>query len=436
MGDDRMLAQRLMVLVMGLLWAAAGSATMLPPLGRLEAFKVISIEGEDLPRALGMGLGDLSLAAMVDNVMEPVPFQIDQYNVGGALYFPGWDVAQAGTIEQFDATDKLLFLFKDAGTRRTTRDVYDGTILYEIKLTDTEGVDRFVYLVKGSRLRSDEQYVRYSAAMGLVDTDFYQMRYNRHNHLVWEDFSATNFVGERPLDSLKLSLNMGAVTSLVPMELDNSDLVAIPAAENIGPIRTTTQLDLTMYYLKLPIMRLSMQVHHYPKGVLYDVRSMMPAFRRRLMHEPYLHMSLDANQLIGATVRMANGPKEPGVVDGRIDAVEEQMRETPFTSEANWFWVSTLRNLDVVAFLNYLGDFDEPVSPYIQDDRDSFKAPELFRGQLPNLGYTIHSFPKTGFMGLVVSIFMDEGMRGDPAVFTQQLRTLPEIQVRPVQAVP
>lgn len=425
------MCQRFLILFLGFLLAGNASASMLPPLGRLDAFKVITLEGEDIPAALGLALDDLSLAAIVDNVMEPVPFQIDQYNVGGALYFEGWDVALAGDIKQFDATDKLLFLFKDAGPRRTDRDVYDGEILSEIMLKDPDGNQRFVYLVKGSRLRSEEQYVRYSSEMGLVETDFYQMRYDTQNHLKWEDFTATNFVGERPLDSMKLSLNMGAVTSLVPLELDNDDLVAIPKGEKIGPIRTTTQLDLTMYYLEVPIMHLSMQVHHYPKGVLYDVRGIMPEFRRMLMNKPYLNMSLDANRLMGATVRMANGPKEPGIVDGKIGPIEEQMRHTPFTPDSNWYWVSTLRNLDVVAFLDYLGDFNEPVSPYIQDDADSFEPPEMFPGQLPNLGYTIHSFPETGFMGLVVSIYLDEGMSGEPEVFTQELRTQPEIQVRP-----
>lgn len=429
------MVQRALIFLMGWLWMSPGVAALLPPLDRQEAFKVITIEGEDIPAARGADLDTLSLAAMVDNVMEPVPFQIDQYNVGGALYFEGWDVPQAGDARRFDATDKLLFLFKDAGQRRTDRDIYDGDVLAEILLKDAAGHERFVYLVKGSRLRSEEQYVRYSAEMGLVETDFYQMRYNTKNHLVWEDFSATNYVGERPLDSLKLSLNMGAVTSLVPMTLDNNDLVAVPKGEHIGPIRTTTQLDLTMHYLEMPIMHLSMQVHHYPKGVLYAVRAMVPEWRRKLMNRPYLNMSLDANRLMGAQVRMANGPKTPGIVDGRIDAIETQMCQTPFTPSDNWYWVSTLRNLDVVAFLDYLGDFNEPVSPLIQDDLEAFDAPELFPGRLPNLGYTIHNFPEKGFMGLVVSIFLDEEMRGDPALFTRELRTPPEIQVRSVRGV-
>ncbi len=103
-----------------------------PPLRQIDAFKVITIEGEDLPSSLGLPIEELSLAAMLDGVMEPIPFQIDEYNEGGAVYFENWEVPMAGTAKQMDPTDKLLFLFKDAGERKTERDQYDGQILAEI----------------------------------------------------------------------------------------------------------------------------------------------------------------------------------------------------------------------------------------------------------------------------------------------------------------
>jgi len=46
----------------------------------------------------------------------------------------------------------------------------------------------------------------------------------------------------------------------------------------------------------------------------------------------------------------------------------------------------------VVAFINYLGDFNEPLSPFVDDDMNKEDPPE---------------------------------------VFTRQMRTIPELQVRP-----
>ena len=422
---------RLTALLLGL--SLAGSAFALtPPLSAIDAYKVITVEGEDMPVALGQNIDDLSLAAIQDNVMEPVPYQIDQYNTGGAIYFKGWDVPMAGDAKKVDPTDKLLFLFKDAGARRKSTDPYDGEVLAEIKLKDSAGFERFVYLVRGSRLRSEEQYVRYSAEMGVVETDFYSLRYNKGNHLKWDDFQYLNYVGERPLDSMKLRLKTGLVSSIAPTELDNDDLVALPTGEKIGPIRTTTQLDFTLYLVKLPILQLSLQIHHYPKAVMYDVRGIIPEVRRYLLKDPSIAMTLDANRLLGSTIRMANGPKEASVVDGKIDALEEQMRQVKFTPQQNWYWVSTKRNLDIVAFLDYLGDFNEPISPVLDDDLTKEDPPEVFPGQLPNVGYRIDSFPMKGFLGFVVSIYVSDGLEGDPEAFTQQLRTIPELQVRPL----
>lgn len=426
------MVQRLTAFLLGLVVSGNLLAAPAPPLGDIDAFKVITIEGEDLPMALGVPLDQLSLAAMVDGVLEPVPYQFDQYNQGGAVYFDGWDVPLAGDAKLLDATDKLLFLFKDTGERRKAGDRYDGKFLAEIKLRDSAGFDRYAYLVRGSRLRSDEQYVRYSSEMGLVETDFYTLRYNKKNHLKWDDFQAANFVGERPLDSMKLRLKTGIVASLAQTELNNDDLVALPTGERIGPIRTTTQLDTTLYLLKLPLLRLSLQIHHYPKTVMYDVRLVIPEVRRRLMADPSITMSLDANRLLGASMRVANGPREAAIVDGKIGELEEQMRNARFTPENNWMWVSTKRNLDVVAFMDYLGDFNEPMAPFIDDDLTKKDPPEVFPGQLPNMGYTIKSFPMDGFVGFVASIFISDGMEGEPEVFTTQMRAIPELQVRPM----
>ena len=185
------------LIVLGLFVSGSVSAVdIVPPLFQVDAFKVITIDGEDLPIALSLPLSGLSLAAMVDGEMRPVPFQIDQFNTGGAVYFEGTDVPMAGDPLAFDASDKLLFLFKDAGERRKSDTLYDGEVIAEILARGQDGYNRFVYLVKNSRLRSEDQYVRYSSEIGLVDTDFYSLRYNTKNHLVWEDFGYTNFKGD------------------------------------------------------------------------------------------------------------------------------------------------------------------------------------------------------------------------------------------------
>lgn len=404
---------------------------MLPPLRQIDAFKVITLEGEDIPWILGWKLEELSLAAMVDGVMEPIPFQIDEYNTGGAIYFDNWHIPMAGKPELIDATDKLLFLFKDAGARRDPRAPYDGEMVAEI-VTHDRGVDRFVYLVRGSRLRADEQYVRYSSDIGLVETDFYSLRYNTDNHLKWDDFTYINYVGERPLDSLKLRLNTGIVTSVTKTELNNDQIIALPTNEIIGPIRTTTQLELNLYLFGVSIMQMSMQIHHYPNSIMFDVRGVIPELRRRLMVDPTLTMSVDANRLLGAATYTSAWPDHPAVVDGVVDENEKQMIEAGLDPANNWIWVTSKRKLDILAFVDYLGDFNEPMSLLYEDNLERDDPPEVFPGQMPNVGYGIDAFPMSGFFGLVVSMFISDGFKGDPQQFASDIRTLPDLEVRPL----
>lgn len=419
--------QALLIMVMA--WSPSLWA-MLPPLPANEAFKVITIEGEDLPSMVGLPLDQLSLAAMVDGQMEPIPFQIDQYNIGGAVYFDGWEVPMAGAADKMDTTDKLLFVFKDAGERRSARSIYDGDIISEIILRDQQGIERFVYVVLNSRLRSEEQYVRYSAQIGQVETDFYSLTYNAENHLIWDDFRYNSYVGERPLDALKLVLNGGILTSVAEVELDTDNLIAVPKGELIGPIRTTTQLDFVVYFMGLPILNFGIQIHHYPKSLTYDVRGTIPEFRRMMVRNPIITMSIDANDLMGATVQTSGIPSVEGLVNGKLDDTEIQIIDAGLDPHNNWIWLNSKRNIDFISYVDYIGEFDSSMRLLYTDDPNATSKNELYPGQTPNLGYVIEEFPMDGFVGIVVSLYMSDGFTGNPSEFAPYTRTLPEIEVR------
>ena len=403
--------------------------TVLPPLDQIDAYKVIQIEGLDIPNALGLQRQDLSLAAIVDDVMEPIPYQIDEYNTGGAVYFDGWDVPVSGALKSFDEADKLLFVYKDAGSRKPPQAFVDGEVVAEIELQGSDSHNRYVYLLKNSKLRSQEQYVRYSSELGRVETDFYSLTYDKENHLKWLDFTSWDFIGEPPLDSLKIRMEAGLVSSLAPTVLTNDDFVALPKGEVIGPIRTTSQLEITLWLANIPVMNISLQMHHYPKSLLYDVRVMMPRVRRQLLVDPVLSMSFEGNKLLGATIHTAKGPTVGGIVDGIIDENEQRMIESGVTISDNWIWVATQRNLDLVAFFEYIEEASAPISLQLMDSLDNDDPPERFPGQLPNLGYKILNFPNSGFFGFTVAMFAERSFSGQPEDFTSRLRTGPDVKI-------
>ena len=406
----------------------------LQPLADIEAFKSIMIDGRDIATAVGKSIDTLSLAAIVDDELEPIPYQFDEYNEGGAIFFEGWDVPIIGTQGVLDDKDKLLFLYKDAGERKSSEQRFDGVPLAELSVTGRDGVTRYVYLMENSRLRSDEQYVRYSSEEALVETDFYSLSYNQDNHINWKDLSIAGYEGEgSPIDGLKFRMETDVVMNLTSISLNNKHIVATPAGEKVGPIRTTTQMELTVWMFGLPMMLISMQVHHYPQSVIYDARVMMPETRRSMMARSSVAISIDANQLLGATVRTASGPLQAGIVDGEVGDIEKSMIEAGVDEkDGRWIWISTNKNLDILTYFDFLGGTNEPLSLVYDDDKFIENLPERFPGQLPNVGYSIDGFPEEGFFGFVFSFFFSNGYDGDPRLFTHQLRVLPDVVVNSI----
>lgn len=420
------------LMVLMLLWGTPVRAETLPPLPVNEAFRTVMIEGEDLAMALGVPLSQLSLAAMIDDALDPVPYQFDHYNSDGAPYFSGWDVPMAGKAGVLNPGDKLLFVLKDAGPRLPPRTPTDGTVLAEISLQDSQGNTRYVYLLRNARLRSEEQYVRYSPDMGLVETDFYTLRYREGNHLLWEDLQFPSYVGESPLDSMKLNVVGGAGGPLVYMNFDNDDMVARPQGAIIGPIRTTTQAEFKVYLVGVPLITLSLQIHHYPRAVIYDVRGEMPRLLRSIVYDPKVSMVLDFNDLLGAEILTAADPATTIVVDGKVSDDEAHLLKNPMMprQDRTWIRITSKRNLDTLSFLDYVGDFNEPLSLVLLDDAKANDVSERFPGHLPSLGYRVERLPYSGPMGMVVSIYFSESFAGDAVSLARRIRTQPEIRVR------
>ena len=397
-------------------------------------YKTLLIDGSSVPQSLGYQLDQLSLAAMKNGLLEPIPYQIDEYNIGGAVYFEGWDVPINGTKGVMDADDKLLFLLRDAGERRTHQN-YDGTLIAEICVNGPDQQPRYVYLVHGSRLKSDEQYVRYSAAAARVETDFYDLRYNQENHLIWENFNVASYQGEgEPFDTMKIRLQAGVLTPVTKIKLNNNEIVAQPKGERIGAIRTTTQLEITMWMFEVPIFTASLQLHHYAKSLVYDMRVVVPEFRRALIVNPTASVSLDGNALMGANLLTAASPRDGAQVDGKMDSQERMLLEKGINEINNWMFTGTNRNLDLIAFFDFVADSKEPLSLILQDDDQFEDQPERFIGQLPNFGVQINNMPTSGVLGFVVSIYMDDKFHGKPESFSRALRTMPDIEVRSIRS--
>ncbi|MCG8313015.1 MAG: hypothetical protein MI976_07335 [Pseudomonadales bacterium] len=386
------------------------------------------LTGTDIPPIMGMEIEELAVFAVYEGNLEPIPYQIDEYNEGGAVYFDNWDEAIEGTKNIVDGNDKLLILLGDSGPRKTPEMPVDGAIIAEVELETKSGELRYVYLVKGSRLRSDAQHVRYSIDESHVETDFYAMTFDKENQLIWKDFKYADYDGDSPIDGLKLNFESGLFSSANKLNFDNDRFVAKTIGENVGPIRTTAQLHLVFILLGMEFIDVSIQLHFYPNGLVYDVRFIMPEMRRAMLIDPKLAMSVDFNNLIGAE-GIADILEYPLLADGIMSDFEVHAEGLEFPADKTGLLLRTQRGFDILTFLDWVGDNPLKTTFYYKDNLNYQGNMDRFKGQVPDAGYRVSDFPDKGLVAFVASIYFGDNFKGKPQALSKFVRSSPTIRV-------
>lgn len=391
-------------------------------------YRVIMLSGDEIPPMKGKSIGDLKLFAVIDDVLEPVPYQIDEYNIGGGVYFDNWDEPIDGTVGVVDGNDKLLALFGDSGPKKQSYMKVDGTILAEIELQTKTGEKRYFYLVEGSRLESDAQHVRHSIEASHVETDFFTLSYEKENQLIWKDFTFADYQEESPVDGLKIGFQTGVLSSGATVSYDNDNFIAKTVAENVGPIRTTAQLHLTFVLLGMDFIEGSIQLHFYPNALVYDVRLIMPETRRAMLVDPTLTMSLDFNNMIGAK-GFADNLSKPVHIDGQMSEYEKEANQLVLTPQHNGLVLNGNKGLSMAVFLNWVEERNSVTTLYYLDDKEFTAKMDRFPGRTPDAGYRVTKLPDDGLLGFVASIYFSDKFDKRPATLSQKLRHAPDIKV-------
>lgn len=395
--------------------------------------RVVHIPVTKVKSANGEKISGLSLLAYSNGRLSPIPFQIDELDLEGFVYFKSSKVEINGFSSVFDGKDELLFMLGDSGDRKPANIKSDGELLAEISVKTTQGETQYVYLVKNSRLRSDKDYVRYSVKAGRVETDHYSLQVDPKNALNWKQFSWDEYTGIHPgdpLDTMKIRISAGVGSPFTRLTIGNKEMIAEPLESHDGPIRATTAYRLTAIVLGVPFMRMNMQIRRTAYNITYDVRLLMPKLRRKLLFSPSLTLSLDGNQLYGSEIRTALGPKAPAIVDGEQSTFENQLIEKGVNNEQNWIWAHTGDNFDIVSILR-IPHPELPLGFFLVDNDKKKDKPERYLGQLPNVGYVIKDLPTEGLFYIQINLYFSNNLAGmDPDFYVNQMKNPPEISVK------
>lgn len=147
----------------------------------------VVVQGEDLQSLLGVPIERIALYAVLDNGLQPVPFQIDRRDRKRRFQIPGNREEQAGEGRYpFDGNDECVFMAADTGEKRDPfPDVPDLAAVTEMEITDPKhGVQGWVYALvfhHGAPQDSFEDYVSYNDQDDSIESESYRIAFSKEN---------------------------------------------------------------------------------------------------------------------------------------------------------------------------------------------------------------------------------------------------------------
>lgn len=430
---------RLLALLGAVLLPAAAAAEdarkVLPAFAVYDANKVLQLMPADLPALEGRELARIRLAVVREGVLVPIPFQCDEYNTRGLVWFPETGVPLDGKPGVFDGNDRLLMLAGDASVESLPATLTPPAgWLGELAMT-LQGETRYVQLIAGDFPKAAESYVQHNLNTGVTETPFYTLRVDPKNELNWQHLMVRSWRGDRErslVDTLKMRISGGVFTSVTRLSLDNDNLRPKVIGVRGGPIRSTVQLEAAVVVSGISVMKMQAQVIRYPRYFEAFTHARVPKLYRMALVNPEVKVTVDGNDLRGAVVRTARGGSLQALVDSRFDDAERQLVARGLSSDEDWILFDTRNGFSMLTFLDVPPDLRGiPLNLVYEDDPALRDKPERVPGQQPNLGYGISGFPPGEDFQFGVTLSFDKDLNGvDPKQYVARWRERPVLRFR------
>ncbi|MFZ5722939.1 MAG: hypothetical protein ACOY33_04695 [Pseudomonadota bacterium] len=413
-----------------LLWLAAA-----PLQAAYDPHKVLSLLPTDVPALVGRDIAGVRIATMRHGELVPVPFQIDEYNQRGLVWFPDAGLPLDGRQNVFDGRDRLLLLAGDASPEPLPAgSVPPSGYIGELSI-QLQGEMRYLQLIAGDFPRAEQSYVRHDIASGVTETPFYTLRVDPKNELNWRHLMVRSWRGDAEqslVDTLKMRIAGGVFTPVTRLSLDNDNLRPKVIGVRSGPIRSTLQLETLVVVSGITVMRMQAQVIRYPRYFEAYTLARIPKIYRMALVDPEVKVTVDGNNLRGGVTRTARGDGLRAVVDGKVDDAERQLIGRGLSTDDGWILFDSRNGFSMLTFLEIPAELRGiPLKLIYEDDATKRDRPERIAGQLPNLGYGIRGFPPGEDFQFGVTLAFDRDLDGvDPWQYVARWRERPLYRFR------
>lgn len=419
------------------LWAALPDGFPSVDTRAISEQKIIEIKGVELPALVGKSFSNLTLFAVRQGMLLPIPHQCEDFDDEGYSWFKQSKAPLRGREGVLDGHDSLLFRFADAGDALSPPHANMAGDLVQIRIKDG-GETRYVYMSQQPMRFSHQPLASYDASTGKISTDYFTLQTAPDNLLQWSNFTYRNFAGlpnDTLLDTLKIRLDAGVILNDARVTLDTRNLRTEVVAVKAGPVRTVILAESHMQFAGIPVVFIDFQLQLYPQQINIDARVEVPAILKRLLRHPTATVSIDGHNLGGSEFR-SSVAAQTVVVDGKMSDEEKHLGDTSIRQNA-WIWLSSHKGFDIFSTLYIPPNFNVPVSLHYQDSLTAEDRPERFVGQGPNVGYHMRDVPVNDTFHFAFQAWFTDTLKGvAPEHLSSTLSRVPLVASIPAAATP
>ncbi len=389
------------------------------------------LTAEQLPASLhGLPVSSLSVVSWHDGEFHPIPYQIDEINREGLVYFEdGPDVFHGvGSNGLFDAKDQLGFMWQDVG-KQAPQDAQPegGNIVADVSVSVAGLPPGHVYLVQGSKTRTHRRYINQNISTGVTLTPYYVLKVNPDNELDWYSLRYNGYQGT---GSIVASLQMrmsGRLFFSPTITLDNSNLKPELLAVKQGLIRSVALMKIHVVLMGVPVMTIYEQISRYTARYQAVTYAVIPDLYSTVLKSPRVAVSIVGNKLRHSLLTTALHQDDPVEIDGEMSAEEKQLVKNGISNRHNWLYFDSNRNFVMMTRLAIPPRLRDVPVVLVYRDQNKMGG---HAAQLPQIGYGISGWPKADVMRFGLDLLFDNTLHQmSPSAYLEQRVGTPLIKV-------